>query len=126
MIDDILLWPTSSMSSQSTSRIIMHKARQPGKTRMVIDWYAHWQERENIMKVREVKGEWHITVEEPKAKVEWCREAFGEGGRRKDLRWNASWADLYQDDVYTWRKTATIMFRDKEAVAMFRLMFASE
>ena len=127
MTDDIWLWPTPSpVQHQSIGRIIKQKARKLGKTSIVFNWLDIWTQNNNIMKLREVKGEWHVVVEEPKAKVEWCRETLGEGGRRRDLRWNASWVDLYNDDAYALRKTATLMFRDKEAAALFRLRFAGE
>jgi hypothetical protein len=74
------------------------------------------------MQIRKVHNEWHVTVDNAKEKIEWCRETFGEGGSKPKYRWTATWLDLTEHNkLLTMRNTITLKFRDKEAIALFKL-----
>lgn len=123
-IDNVFIVPKGG-TPVGTYTVIMAKSRpQTGKSVYLIRWMKAWEIEQNLMKIRQVRNEWVVTVDEPQEKIEWCREMFGHGGKGIDYRWWATWGDLNVVNNFLMRETITIRFRHKEDVAMFKLKFS--
>jgi hypothetical protein len=68
--------------------------RQLGKSTMIHDfWSAALKEKWNTLQ-KQKNGTWKITIStDVEEKIEWCRNALGEGGNGKKSLWRINWIE---------------------------------
>jgi len=96
------------------------QGRQTGKTSMMRDFWAYTlKEKWNTLR-RQKNGTWKITISNDiEEKIEWCRNALGDGGNGKKSLWRINWIEYRALQGYE-GESITLWLKDDAAV-LFKL-----